>query len=151
MRCPICKRKLIKAENCVYETLFDNVLNPNREVIDPRPTYICPKQCFGESAFWGINGDLYNPGTTMGKLGFKTLKDTDALESPANPHSCIVCKKPIIREINNWVYHDSVGVVCRHHQGVEAWYIELLHAARKKEEQMGTIFSEWTKAERKED
>jgi len=43
---------------------------------------------------------------------------------------CYVCKKERFRdEYESWVYHVSVGVVCKHHPGVMAWYNELLKQA----------------------
>jgi hypothetical protein len=39
---------------------------------------------------------------------------------------CKICGKIWKRkETDNYYYHDSVGVVCRNHKGVEEWYNEL--------------------------
>lgn len=43
---------------------------------------------------------------------------------------CVVCHKFHFRfDVELWRYHVSVGVVCRHHHGVEEWYKELLRKA----------------------
>ena len=45
---------------------------------------------------------------------------------------CIVCKKVWKRgEVDKYVYHNSVGVVCLHHHGVKEWYKQLLIQASK--------------------
>jgi len=41
---------------------------------------------------------------------------------------CYVCGKVWMRGDSGWVYHDSVGVVCRDHHGVKEWYSEMLRS-----------------------
>jgi hypothetical protein len=43
---------------------------------------------------------------------------------------CFICGKKWKRaDTDSWCYHDSVGVVCRHHHGVYHWYQNLLMEA----------------------
>ena len=47
--------------------------------------------------------------------------------------TCFVCHKQHKRsDTDQYVYHDSVGVVCLSHHGVEKWYKELNELATKK-------------------
>ena len=50
---------------------------------------------------------------------------------------CYVCKKERFRDESElWVYHVSVGVVCKHHHGVMIWYNELLTQTKRTLDQM---------------
>jgi len=43
---------------------------------------------------------------------------------------CKVCKaKHKRKDVNDYVYHDSFGVVCLKHHGVKEWYEQLINAA----------------------
>lgn len=45
---------------------------------------------------------------------------------------CKICKKVWKREeTDKYVYHESVGIVCRHHHGVQQWYDELIAKENK--------------------
>ena len=45
---------------------------------------------------------------------------------------CVICGVEHFREhVELWYYHDSRGVVCRNHPGVEQWYQSLIKAAEK--------------------
>jgi len=47
---------------------------------------------------------------------------------------CVICKKVWQRKDaleGKYVYHDSKGVVCRHHPGVMEWINELIEKADK--------------------
>lgn len=40
---------------------------------------------------------------------------------------CFICKKVWkYKDSGKWVFHDSVGIVCIHHEGVQKWYDNLL-------------------------
>jgi hypothetical protein len=126
MKCPKCRKTLILTESRVYETLVEHVCDPNGESL-PRPTYVCPRGCFGDDAFWGIDGEIYNPDAKYYR------ETTDAIGNAFGGLFCFVCKKTLKRsEVHNWVHHDSVGSVCRTHHGVEEWYTELLKRAGEK-------------------
>ena len=44
--------------------------------------------------------------------------------------SCRVCKAKHKRsDVDNYVYHESFGVVCTKHHGVKEWYKKLLKNA----------------------
>jgi len=56
---------------------------------------------------------------------------------------CYVCKVELFRdEFAKWVYHTSIGVVCKHHHGVVDWYSGLLKETTKSLESSGIIFPE---------
>ena len=43
---------------------------------------------------------------------------------------CKICGKVWKRkDVSHWLYHNSIGVVCRHHHGVQKWYDDLLKEA----------------------
>lgn len=47
---------------------------------------------------------------------------------------CFICKKVWKRKNSDkFVYHDSKGIVCRHHPGVMEWYNDLIEKANKEE------------------
>ena len=42
-------------------------------------------------------------------------------------HPCVICGKRWQRkDVGKWVYHESQGVLCLKHKGVEEWYNRLL-------------------------
>lgn len=49
---------------------------------------------------------------------------------------CVICKRHHFRPKNwndiDWVYHESAGVVCKHHHGVKEWYQKLLDELDRK-------------------
>ena len=46
---------------------------------------------------------------------------------------CIICHKSWQRrDVDKYVYHISMGVVCRHHHGVKEWYDGIIAEADKK-------------------
>jgi len=58
--------------------------------------------------------------------------------------NCFICKKALFREDNNWeklswVYHKSIGVICKHHNGVESWYNEKITELQKELELIVSI------------
>jgi len=51
---------------------------------------------------------------------------------------CVICKKVWQRkDTDKYVYHNSKGVVCRHHEGVKEWFWELVQKANKELEDQG--------------
>lgn len=56
----------------------------------------------------------------------KKIKTSNATSSEKDTSPCFVCKKVWKKtETDNFVSHESVGTVCKHHYGVEAWYKKL--------------------------
>lgn len=53
---------------------------------------------------------------------------------------CKICGKEHFRGDGKahleWYYHESVGVVCRDHEGVEEWYKELLEKLHEDSERL---------------
>lgn len=60
MKCPHCKKDLIKGKLRRYETLCEHV-ECRYNYTDPpeRLTYICPNRCAGQDAFYDPDGGLY--------------------------------------------------------------------------------------------
>ena len=76
MRCPKCKKTLIKGKRKRYETLVEHVSNPNQKSYPLRPTYVCPNECFGKEQFFGYFGASYRDHR-------QRIKYWNALDSPA--------------------------------------------------------------------
>jgi hypothetical protein len=58
MRCPFCKRELVRGEDRRYETIAEHGDNPNREDYPLRATYVC--ECEEEhDLFWDFDGAVY--------------------------------------------------------------------------------------------
>lgn len=58
MKCPFCKRELVRGEDRRYETLCDHVDNPNRNEYPLRPTYVC--ECDeANGLYWDQEGGTY--------------------------------------------------------------------------------------------
>jgi hypothetical protein len=58
MKCPFCKRELVRGENRRYETLCDHVSNPNMTTHPLRPTFVCSCE-LSQYTFWDEWGDYY--------------------------------------------------------------------------------------------
>ena len=54
---------------------------------------------------------------------------------------CYICKQEHFREnTEEWVYHVSIGVVCKKHPGVMSWYSNLLKNTKQELEEIGITF-----------
>lgn len=54
---------------------------------------------------------------------------------------CFVCHTELFREdFGSWVYHSSVGAVCKKHPGVKEWYNKLLEESLKEARDSGILF-----------
>jgi hypothetical protein len=61
------------------------------------------------------------------------------MPKPSNPiceellPPCHICGKIWKRkDVAHWLYHESIGVVCRHHHGIQEWYDNLLKEIKEK-------------------
>lgn len=53
---------------------------------------------------------------------------------------CKICGTSHLREdTRDWVYHESIGVVCTKHHGVREWYQGLLDKANDKLKREGVL------------
>ena len=56
---------------------------------------------------------------------------------------CVICKRQWKRkDVDQYVYHDSKGVVCKSHPGVLEWFNELVEKAGKELQEMGITWVE---------
>lgn len=70
MRCPQCKSELAPGERHSYLTVEEDVCScscSDRGCGYKRPTWICPKGCYGSEDFFGQDGTGYGPGHYNGK------------------------------------------------------------------------------------
>jgi hypothetical protein len=82
-KCPLCKAKIIKGKEQVYETLCDHVCDPNNDNLPKRVTYICSDEnckTRQHDCFWDDSGDLYG--------GFK-INDSEYIKSNNAPFGSI--------------------------------------------------------------
>lgn len=57
--CPFCHKKLVRGEQCRFETLLEHLLDPDREDYPLRDTFVC--SCDeSKGSFWDDWGCFYN-------------------------------------------------------------------------------------------
>jgi len=80
MKCPFCKKTLIRGEDKEFETLLDHVSNPNAIKYPPRETFVC--SCIiSHDCFWDIDGAFYIGSNANVKLILSDRHSHDAIGS----------------------------------------------------------------------
>jgi hypothetical protein len=80
------------------------------------------------------------------KFPMKMLTDNYGFEKRRESVGiCVICKTEHFRDnTEDWVYHDSVGVVCKKHPGVMNWYNALIDVATEMLRKQGIVFHDYT-------
>jgi len=59
MKCPFCKKTLVRGEKKRFENLSDHVENPNAENHPLRLTFVCDCE-YSKDSFWDGQGGIYS-------------------------------------------------------------------------------------------